>query len=92
MKHEGLFKHRLSREANNPREAAFAKQWHQENNEKENRRLLNNLVPIRTQRDATVAATVIQWLGSDVGMGFLRDVIKACPEVREHLKHSVETP
>jgi len=28
-----------------------------------------------SQRDATVAATVIQWLGSDVGSAFVRDVL-----------------
>ena len=28
-----------------------------------------------TQRDATVAAAVIQWLGSHVGRGFLCDVL-----------------
>jgi hypothetical protein len=31
-----------------------------------------------TQRDATVAATVIQWLGSNVGWSFLNECVERC--------------
>jgi hypothetical protein len=31
-----------------------------------------------TERDRMVAATVIQWLGSNVGFCFLEDALKAC--------------
>ena len=37
-----------------------------------------------TQRDATVAATVVQWLGTNVGFGFVRSCLeKAGYEVKE---------
>ena len=31
-----------------------------------------------TTRDMRVAATVVQWLGSNVGMGFLEEALRAC--------------
>jgi hypothetical protein len=68
IKHEGFHIGRISRE---PLEKAFVEEW-------------NELAP-RTfgylmdnddysPRDAKVAATVIQWLGSHVGQCFLEDV------------------
>ncbi len=83
MKHVGLSAHRLSKEANNPREVAFSEQWKEENQGGAGGNLLQSLVPLADQRDATVAATIIQWLGSNVGMCFLLDVIMKSPDVQK---------
>src|SRR5687768_10425254 len=32
--------------------------------------------PVVTQRDASVAATIIQWLGTNYGWGFLSEVLR----------------
>ena len=32
----------------------------------------------RVERDRIVAATVIQWLGSNVGFGFLEEALRKC--------------
>lgn len=61
-------------------ERIFADEWDQNNR---NGRILEYLLaenPNRpagevTERDSEVAATVIQWLGTNVGQAFLRDVI-----------------
>lgn len=87
MKHQGLFSQRL---ANNPRERAFAEQWEIEN---KLYHALNFLVGVGdakeiTDRDIEVAATVIQWLGSNVGMSFLSEVIKKEAEVAKFFKKS----
>lgn len=84
MKHEGVSTYRLHPDANNPREVALAKAWKEQN---ERGHTLQWLIgDNHSQRDATVAATIIQWLGSNVGAAFLRDVIKDCPELKEALK------
>jgi len=76
MNHEGFSKDRLKPERGNPRELAFIEAWKRENEYgTRGNHLLDQLIPNATQRDAKVAATIIQWLGSNVGMGFLRDVI-----------------
>ena len=36
-----------------------------------------------TQDQATLAATVIQWLGSPMGAAFVRDILKAVPMERQ---------
>ena len=87
MKHVGLHANRLSAKADNPREVAFARQWAKENEDDRPGtqssvgNILRTLVPDAGQRDATVAATLMQWLGSNVGMCFLCDVIRDSPEV-----------
>lgn len=80
--HESLNEYRL---ANNPLERAFLEEW-----KEINKRApminhgwgtleiilssdFNDVQPI-SQRDANVAATVIQWLGTVCGQCFLRDV------------------
>ncbi len=74
MKHEGLATHRLS---SNPLEAAFAEAW-----AKMAPQTLGYLLCGQdkntheySQRDATVAATIIQWIGSPVGSSFVQEVI-----------------
>lgn len=73
IKHVGLCANRISRENN---ERLFAEAW-----AKEAPRTLGYLLCGQdtrqhnySQRDAEVAATVIQWLGSPVGAGFLHAV------------------
>ena len=77
MRHKGVNAGRLTRE---PLEARFAKQWQQQN---DYGNTLAHILNVRgdgrpaepSERDAEVAATVIQWLGSHVGQNFLRDVM-----------------
>lgn len=81
MKHEGLSINRLKPEAENPREVVFAKRWRKENDDPSLRRgtlaclLRGGGKEVLTQDEATVAATVVQWLGSPVGFSFLTDVL-----------------
>lgn len=81
-KHVGLW---------DPREVAFAKKWREDNELGHTLEYLLSETPnerdgVVTDRDREVAATVIQWLGSTVGMCFLRDVIDSCPEIRKWFK------
>lgn len=78
MKHEGKSTHRLS---SNPMEKAFHDAWLEENTNLHCGILLGQLLGEENRpaevsdRDALVAATVIQWLGSPVGSGFLQQVL-----------------
>jgi hypothetical protein len=75
MKNQGLHQHRFP---DNPEEQRFAKHWETYNDRfpgtldyllsKDNRPAVE-----ASDRDREVAATVIQWLGSPVGQGFLRE-------------------
>jgi len=75
-KHEGLNTHRLK---DNPEEKRFAKAWQRIN---DTGSLLDYLLgdkydgrPVEAnEREAQVAATVVQWLGSPVGQGFLAEL------------------
>jgi hypothetical protein len=73
VRHSGNATHRLKQ---NPLEKRYADMWRQ----KQDSGLLEYLMGDGTskspvsERDEMVAATVIQWLGSPVGQGFLRDV------------------
>lgn len=92
IKHEGFNAWRLSKAADNPREAAFAEQWAHVNETRTGtphgilQYLLGNGtgsttyqgVAGLTQDQATVAATVVQWLGSNVGMSFLDVALDKC--------------
>lgn len=75
VKHQGLHANRLTKAADNPREVAFAEEWDKENSSSfHNQPTLDHLLGIASGvRDRAVAATVIQWLGSNVGMSFLRN-------------------
>ena len=77
-KHRGLSTYRL---ADNPEERRFAEAW-QEHNDR-GRTLDYLLDPHKGERgnppeaeepDRVLAATIVQWLGSPVGQGFLRDL------------------
>ena len=78
-KHRGLHIYRFK---DNPKEKAFAEAWELEN---ERGHILDYLLHVGTnaqtgrplectEREALVAATVIQWLGSPVGQHFLEEL------------------
>lgn len=84
LKHEGYNRSRLS---TNPRERIFAEHWLAENTETiislDSGSTLGHMLnkygcysKSLTQKDCAVAATVIQWLGSEVGMNFLASALK----------------
>lgn len=82
--HIGLSPYRLGPKADNPREVAFAEQW---SKEQEQGNVLRHLIGRDfSDRDAEVAATVIQWLGSNVGMSFIEEAAKREPKIREWFK------
>ena len=78
QEHSGLSTYRI---ADNPEERRFAEAWQKHNDQGHT---LDYLVdpdkgarrwpPEAGEREREVAATVIQWLGSPVGQGFLRDL------------------
>jgi hypothetical protein len=91
MKHVGISAHRLVKNQHNPREVAFATKWQKEQDQGNILAYLlsggDNRKSIALNDDQIqTAATVIQWLGSNVGMSFLEEVIKSSPEVREFLR------
>ena len=90
----GLHKHRLKKECDNPREVVFYKEWQKENkihtpdlltllfsiedgSDVLQRRKWLALGP-PTKRDQIAVATVIQWLGSNVGFDFLSSALERC--------------
>ncbi len=76
----GLNRHRLKDAAFNRREVAFAVQWKRLARGNFLAKVLDpnysgsSRLAFVSYRDKTVAATIIQWLGSPVGQAFLRDV------------------
>jgi hypothetical protein len=85
MKNEGFHKERLGEDRDNPREVAFAKRWEFENNGRPGNHLIDHMIPDATERDRQVAATVIQWLGSNCGMGFIYDTMEKEPKIKKYL-------
>jgi len=76
--HIGLHSYRLTKEADNPLEREMSEKWQKEMSHSPCllRYMLSdepNKPADFTHRDAAVAATVIQWLGSSVGRGFLKE-------------------
>lgn len=60
------------------REKALADRWEDDNppvGSRGTQPVLNALIPDCTQRDASVAATVVQWMGSQVGFAFLQEAL-----------------
>ena len=69
-------------------ERAFASAWEIKNSPRitGSKTLLRSLLHDNvSKRDAVVAATVIQWLGTNVGTSFLRDVIRKSKQLRIEL-------
>jgi len=82
LSHVGRSAHRLD---DNPLEKEFADEWRELNSgEGRGHGVLASLMARNpnkpegevTQRDAMVAATIIQWLGSPVGQGFVEKVLE----------------
>lgn len=94
MRNEGLHQYRFKQ---NPLEEQFALAWEKRNlnqhGREDGRGTLDYLLADdpnepwgeATERDRIVAATVIQWLGSPVGQGFVEDVLKT-KEENENVK------
>ena len=82
--HVGKSAYRLNPNQGNPREVAFAKQWSKE--QAEGHILAHLIGKDFSDRDAMVAATVIQWLGSNVGMSFLEEAIMREPQIKQWLR------
>lgn len=79
--HRGLCHERTQRNPewrSTQREAVFAKAWEEINEvcPVGVQAILPALIPEITQPQATAAATVIQWLGSDVGFAFLKETLE----------------
>lgn len=85
MYNKGLSQHRFKQ---NPLEKKFAQAWEKQNisirdGKLDGRGTLDYLLAVNpndprgevTSRDRAVAATVVQWLGSPVGEGFVKDVL-----------------
>lgn len=72
---EGVNKHRFK---DNPMEKAFLDTWRKYNMTRSLEHLLSNdnKSVIVCDRDIMVAETLIQWLGSPVGLSFLKEVIE----------------
>lgn len=59
------------------RERALARAWEAANRHDDGfAPILQTLVPNHSQEQATAAATVVQWLGSEVGFAFLMQALK----------------
>lgn len=85
MKNTGFSANRLNPKCDNPREIAFATKWDAMNDPAMHSTIIGHLIPQATERDVQVAATIAQWLGSNVGISFIREVAEKCPEVRKSL-------
>jgi hypothetical protein len=90
LEHVGNDKKRLT--IWNPREIVFAQQWDKENKDHNILCLLLLKNPnhfsrtLASPRDMFVAATVIQWLGTNVGQGFLETTQKEIERTKEKYK------
>lgn len=84
--HQGLYHERLlplddkGNAHASEREQQFAKSWIAANAQKQGvtpilEQLLNTKTSSCSQRDAVVAATVVQWLGTSVGFDFLEKTL-----------------
>jgi len=87
----GLSANRLHPNAGNPCEVAFANAWRAINSDEPLKPVLEYLVPGSTSGEQVAVATVVQWLGSPVGMGFLEWVITSSPEVRKYLQAACDS-
>lgn len=74
LTHRGVNDYRLN-DSRNRRESVFAKHWREIN--RLNPKLLSNLLGRdATQEDATVAATIVQYLGQKEGFRELEEMLK----------------
>jgi hypothetical protein len=87
---EGYASNRLNNEKNEL-ERAFAKAWKEEQSSEQGKPLLPLLVPGCSTEQAKAAATVVQWLGTEVGQFFLEKVMSLHDQnrPREWVVHGV---
>ncbi len=97
---DGYHADRLKPNRENPREVAFAEQWKREHERDDvlgwitclepdpNPAGFNGMKQVRelSEGERKVAATVIQWLGSNVGMSFMREALEECGYRIEQVK------
>lgn len=100
MKNIGL---RHSRFKDHPLERRFAEEWERRNSGDVRHGILDYILAEEpnhprgevSDRDRQVAATVIQWLGSNVGSGFIDDVLYSVHEhdtaLYEHRTENIQT-
>lgn len=69
----GLHKDRLRANRDNPKEVEFVKQWQKEHEYSD--LLFQLLEGELTERDRIVAETIVQWLGSSVGLNMLSQAL-----------------
>lgn len=95
-KNTGINAQRFSRE---PLEKLFAEEWDKENKNEHGRRPtlpylldpLNQHNPLEpTDEEYRLAATIIQWLGSAVGQGFIEDVIQKAKDKKIPMRFKAE--
>lgn len=107
IKHVGLHANRLNHPCS-VKEEAFARRWRNENSPpayiNSGRGVLDHLLyhsPDQrsftgesTEREETIAASVIQWLGTNVGWCFLEETIEDCGFVLQeaHIKRKDPPP
>lgn len=72
---EGYAAQRLA-DPKNALERDFASAWRMEQSDDHGSPLLSKLVPDCTPDQARAVATVVQWMGTEVGQFFLRSVMK----------------
>lgn len=87
---EGYASNRLNNEKNEL-ERVFAKAWKEEQSGEQGQPLLSLLIPGCSTEQAKAAATVVQWLGTEVGQSFLENVMSlhAQGQPREWVVHGV---
>lgn len=89
-KHTGIQYHRLTKAANNPDEVLFHDAWIEE---QRHGQILGRILGTNernprtpTESECKVAATVIQWLGTNCGRSFLREVVQKSENLKDWLK------
>lgn len=94
--HQGLAHNRVATaelRKFNAVEAAMAKSWGAANEHSPQLPgLMHQLIPGFNARDAEVAATVVQWLGSEVGMAFLTKAMSDAGYVLQPAKTGAAVP
>lgn len=88
-----LNEHRLS---SNPLEKRFLELWHEQNKFSGTLEWILSGGPVNERmtvslRDAQVAATMMQWLGSPIGMAFLEETL-GIPDLRKQVQKRFSGP
>jgi len=89
LEHKGYDDHRLSDNLRNESEITLAHHWVKRNTDNGKYGFLKYLIPEPTQRDAKVAATIIQWLGTNIGLAFLSEAVRESTQLSNFLSRAV---